>query len=97
VLTHDVSLESGQPFQPWDRYQPVRLWLSEERMLFGGLLSPGAVSVEVVEATGLRKPAAVGGGTYAVIKVPCPVCEAIQYDEYFPVDEWRAGRGRKGY
>ena len=27
----------------------------------------GAVSVEAVEATGLRKPAAVGGGTYAVI------------------------------
>ncbi len=133
ALTHDVSLESGQPLQPWDRYQPIRLELSQERMLFGGLLPPGAVSVEVVEATGLRKPAAVGGGTYAVIledgehgepalgyrdaagsfihrpmpaeyphqpvpdaEEPCPVCGAIQYDEYFPTEEWRAGRGGKG-
>ena len=133
ALTHDVSLESGQPLQPWDRYRPARVWLSQERMLFGGLLPPGAVSVEAVEATGLRKPAAVGGGTYAVIledgehgepalgcrdaagsfihrpmpaeyahqpvpdaEQPCPVCGAIQYDEYFPTEEWRAGRGRKG-
>jgi hypothetical protein len=34
-------------------------------MLFGGLLPPGVVSVEAVEATGVRKAAAVGGGTYA--------------------------------
>ncbi len=33
-------------------------------MLFGGLLPPGAVSAEAVEATGVRKAAAVGGGTY---------------------------------
>jgi hypothetical protein len=36
-------------------------------MLFGGLLPPGAVSVDAVEATGVRKVAAVGCGTYAVI------------------------------
>jgi hypothetical protein len=67
VLTHDVTLDWGQPLQPHDRYQPIRLGLSDERMLFGGLLPPGAVSVEVVEATGVRKAAAVGGGSYAVI------------------------------
>lgn len=67
VLTHDVTLDRGQPLQPWDRYQPIRVGLSEERMLFGGLLPPGAVSVEAVEATGVRKVAAVGEGTYAVI------------------------------
>src|SRR5260221_6526551 len=67
VLTHDVSLDWGQPLQPWDRYQPIRIGLSDERMLYGGLLPPGAVSVEGVEATGVRKAAAVGGGTYAVI------------------------------
>ena len=67
VLTHDVTLDWGQPLQPWDRYQPIRIGLSDQRMLFGGLLPPGAVSVEAVEATGVRKAAAVGGGTYAVI------------------------------
>jgi hypothetical protein len=133
VLTHDVTLDLGQPLQPWDRYQPIRIGLSDERMLFGGLLPPGAVSVEAVEATGVRKAAAVAGGTYAVIfedrehsepalgyrdaagafvhrpmpaeyphqpvtdaEEPCPVCGAVQYDEYFPTEEWRGGRGTKG-
>lgn len=27
---------------------------------------------------------------------PCRVCGAVQYDEYFPTEDWRAGRGRKG-
>jgi hypothetical protein len=133
VLTHDVTLDWGQPVQPWDRYQPIRIGLSGDRMLFGGLLPPGAVSVEAVEATGVRKAAAIGDGTYAVIfedrehgepalgfrdaagafvhrplpaeyphqpvtdaEEPCPVCGAVQYDEYFPTEEWRAGRGTKG-
>jgi hypothetical protein len=133
VLTHDVTLDRGQQLQPWDRYQPIRIGLSDERMLFGGLLPPGAVSVEAVEATGVRKHAAVGGGTYAVIfedrehgepalgyrdpvgafvhwpmpaeyphqpvpdaEEPCPVCGAVQYEEYFPTEQWRGGRGIKG-
>jgi hypothetical protein len=101
--------------------------------LFGGLLPPGAVSVEAVEATGVRKAAAVGSGTYALIvedgepgepalgyrdaaggfvhrpmpaeyprqpvtdaEEPCPVCGAVQYEEHFPTEDWRGGRGRKG-
>jgi hypothetical protein len=133
VLTHDVTLDWGQPLQPHDRYEPIRIGLSDERMLFGGLLPPGAVSVEAVEATGVRKPAAVGDGTYAVIfedgepsepalgyrdaaglfvhrpmpaeyrhqpvtdaEEPCPVCGAVQYEEYFPTEDWRGGQGRKG-
>ena len=133
ALTHDVTLDWGQPLQPWDRYQPIRLGLSDDRMLFGGLLPPGAVSAEAVEATGVRTAAAVGGGTYAVIfedgqpgepalgyrdaagafvhrpmpaeyphhpvadaEEPCPVCGAVQYDEYFPTEDWRAGHGTKG-
>ncbi len=133
VLSHDITLDWGQPLQPWDRYQPVRIGLSDERMLFRGLLPPGAVTVEAVEATGVRKAAAVGGGTYAVIfedrehgepalgyrdaadafvrrpmpaeylhqpvpdaEEPCPVCGAVEYNEYFPTEEWRAGRGTKG-
>jgi len=133
VLTYDVTLGWGQPLQPWDRYQPIRVGLSDERMLFGGLFPPGAVSVEAVEATGVRNAAAVGGGTYAVIfedgehgepalgyrdaagafvhrpmpgeyphqgvtdaEEACPVCGAVQYEEYFPTEDWRGGRGRKG-
>ncbi len=133
VLTHDVTLDWGQRLQPHDRYQLIRIGLGDDRMLFGGLLPPGAVSVEAVEATGVRKAAAVGGGTYAVIfedgehsepalgyrdatgafvhrpmpaeyphqpvtdaEEPCPVCGAVQYEEYFPTEGWRPGRGRKG-
>jgi hypothetical protein len=133
VLTHDVTLDWGQPLQPHDRYQPIRIGLSDDRMLFGGLLPPGAVSVEAIEATGVRKAAAAGGGTYAVIfadgehsepalgyrdaagefvhrpmpaeyrhqpvpdaEEPCPVCGAVQYEECFPTEDWRGGRGRKG-
>jgi hypothetical protein len=132
-LTHDLTVARGQPLQPWDRYQPLRLGLSDDRMLFGGLLPPGAVSVEAVEATGVRKAAAVGGGAYAVIfedrehrepalgyrdaagrfvhrpmpaeyahrpvpdaEEPCPVCGAVQYEEYFPTEDWRGGQGVKG-
>jgi hypothetical protein len=133
VLTYDVTLDWGQPLQPHDRYQPLRVGLSDERMLFGGLLPPGAVSAEVVEATGVRKVAAVADGTYAVIledrepgdpalgfrdaaggfvhlpmpgqyphrpvtdaEDPCPVCGSVQYEEYFPTEDWRGGQGRKG-
>ncbi len=66
-LTHDGGEDRGQPPQRWDRYQPIGLGLGADRMLFGGLLPPGAVNVEAVEATGVRKAAAVGGGAYAVI------------------------------
>ncbi len=132
-LTHDITLDRGQCLQPWDRYQPLRVGLSDDRMLFGGLLPTGAVSVEAVEATGVRKAAAVAGGAYAVIfedqehgepalgyrdaaggfvhrpmpaeylhrpvpdaEEPCPVCGAVQYEVYFPTEDWRAGRGKKG-
>jgi hypothetical protein len=133
ALTHDVTLDGGQPLQPWDRYQPISVWLSDDRMLFGGLLPPAAVSAEAVQATGERTHAGVGGGTYAVIlkdgkndrpalgyrdaagafvrrpmpadyphepvedaEVPCPVCGAVQYEQHFATEQWRAGRGRKG-
>ncbi|MEO8967251.1 MAG: hypothetical protein ABI355_06620 [Solirubrobacteraceae bacterium] len=133
ALTHDVTVDGGQPIQPWDRYQPICLLLSDDRMLFGGLLPPAAVSAEAVQATGERTPAGVGGGTYAVIlkdgkhdepalgyrdaagafvhrpmpadylhepvedaEVSCPVCGAVQYEQYFATEQWRAGRGMKG-
>jgi hypothetical protein len=133
ALTHDVTQGGGQPVQPWDSYRPIRLGLGDDRTLFGGLLPPGAVSVEAVEATGELKAAVVGGGTYAVIfedgehgepalgyrdaagafvhrpmpaeyphqpindaEEPCPVCGAVEYEQYFATEEWRAGRGRKG-
>jgi hypothetical protein len=27
---------------------------------------------------------------------PCPVCGAVQYEEYFPTEDWRGGSGTKG-
>ena len=27
---------------------------------------------------------------------PCPVCGAVEYEEYFPTEDWRGGQGRKG-
>jgi hypothetical protein len=66
-LTHDVTADWGQPLQPWDRYKPARLGLGDDRVLFGGLLPSGAVSVEAVEATGVRRPATVAEGAWAVI------------------------------
>ena len=46
---------------------PLRVGLSKDRMQFGGLLAPGAVSAEAVEASGVRKVDAVGGGAFAVV------------------------------
>ncbi len=54
MLTHDVRLGQGQPLQPWDRYIPIRLGLHGGRMLFGGVLPPGAVSVK--GGRGNRRP-----------------------------------------
>lgn len=133
ALTHDVTADWGQPLQPWDRYQPVRIGLSDDRMMFGGLLPPGAVSAEAVQESGVRIAAAVGGGAYAVIfdavehgepalgyrdaagafvhrpmpaeyphhpvtdaEEPCPVCGSLAYEEYFPTEDWRGGRGVTG-
>ncbi len=132
-LTHDVTLARGQPLQPWDHHQPLRLGLRDDRMLIGGLLPPGAVSAEAVEATGVRRPAVTGDGVYAVIvedgepgehalgfrdaaggfvhrplpdeyphepvgdaAEPCVVCGALEFEQYFVTEEWRAGRGMKG-
>jgi hypothetical protein len=105
VLAYDVTLGTGQPLQPWDRYQPLAVALSGDRMLFGGLLPPGAVSVEAVEATGVRKaaafvhrpmPAEYPYHPVADADEPCPVCRAVRYGEYLPTEGWRAGGGTKG-
>ena len=37
VLRHDITVDWGQPLQPHVRYQPIRIGLSDERRLFGGL------------------------------------------------------------
>lgn len=133
ALTHDVSLESGSATSAVGQIPTGPRVAQPGADAVRWIAPSGAVSVEAVEATGVRKTAAVGGGTYAVIledgehgepalgyrhaagsfihrpmpaeyahqpvpdaEQPCPVCGAIQYDEYFPTEEWRAGRGRKG-
>ena len=66
VLTRDVSDGSGSPLDCTD-YRPVTRRLDEERALVGGLLPPGACSVEVIDDLGRRTAASVGGGAYAAI------------------------------
>jgi hypothetical protein len=67
VVTDDVSEALGVPLRGEDYYQPVKAWLAGERCLVGGLLAPGAVSVEVVDDRGARVAARVAGGAYAAI------------------------------
>jgi hypothetical protein len=63
-FTHDVREPRGQPLQPGRPYEPVMIWLADERCLVGGLLPPGAASAEIVNEAGRRVDAAVGSGAY---------------------------------
>ncbi|MHB8694306.1 MAG: hypothetical protein ACYDHH_23955 [Solirubrobacteraceae bacterium] len=63
---HDVRDARGQRLGGRGN-RPVKDWLDEDRSLVGGLLPPGAVSVEVIDDMGTRIPAAVGGGAYVAI------------------------------
>jgi hypothetical protein len=67
VVTHDVSDDRGQLLRASDRYQPVNTWLRGDRSLVGGLLPPGAVSVEVIDEQGKRVAGRVGAGAYAAV------------------------------
>jgi hypothetical protein len=52
-------------------YEPVMIWLADERCLVGGLLPPAAASAEIVDDAGRRIEAAVGSGAYvAVLEQP---------------------------
>jgi hypothetical protein len=66
-VTQDVSADHGQSLRADDVYHPVKTWLSDDRSVVGGLLPPGAVSVEVVDDRGERVAAGVGGGAYAAV------------------------------
>jgi hypothetical protein len=63
-FTHDVREPRGQPLQPGRPYEPVMIWLADERCLVGGLLPPGAASAEVVDEAGRRVDATVASGAY---------------------------------
>jgi hypothetical protein len=65
-LTRNVR-ERGQPVGYQDRYRPEQVWLDDDRSLVGGLLAPGAVSVEIVDDRGTRVAAVVGDGAYVAI------------------------------
>jgi hypothetical protein len=67
VVTEDVSDDRGQPLEGNDRYQPVNMWVHGDRSLVGGLLPPGAVSAEVIDARGARVAARLGGDAYAAV------------------------------
>jgi len=66
-LVGDIKQARGQPLQPHDRFLPAQIWLDGEHSLVAGLLSPGAVSAEVVEITGRRVAAMVRDAYYAAI------------------------------
>lgn len=50
-----------------DRFHPVKSWVDGDRCIVGGLLPPGAVSVEAVDDRGSRFPATVARGAYAAV------------------------------
>jgi hypothetical protein len=77
-FTHDVHELRGQPLQPGRPYEPVMIWLADERCLVGGLLPPGAASAEVVDEAGRRVDAAVGSGAYvAAVEQPAARGEPV--------------------
>ena len=79
LVTGDVTGESGGSYlRAEDRYAPAKSWVDEDRSVVGGLLPPGAVSVEAVDDRGRRVQAQVDGGAYvAVIDQPNDGYEAI--------------------
>lgn len=129
LVTDDVTGGGGSYVSDGDRYHPVKSWVDAARSVVGGLLPPGAVTVEVIDDRGTCVSAAVGDGAYvAMIEQPndgrepivccrdaagspvrrplpaaypsvrvsdtderCPACGAIDYDEYMPTEDWRAG------
>jgi hypothetical protein len=133
LVTDEVGDGGGACLRERDRFQPMKCSVDENRCVVGGLLPPGAVSVEVVDERGARVAATVGEGAYAAVLeqrndghgaivrcrdadgVPvrrpraadypsvrvtdaedsCPACGAIDWDEYMPFEEWRAGHGSK--
>ncbi|MFZ1993297.1 MAG: hypothetical protein WAU75_04245 [Solirubrobacteraceae bacterium] len=79
LVTHDVNTDGGGAYlRDEDRFAPAKSWVDEDRSVVGGLLPPGAVSVEAIDDRGRRVPAQIGGGAYvAVIDQPHDGYEAI--------------------
>lgn len=67
VVTGDVGGAGGQRLREGDRYGPVKTWLPGDRSLVGGMMAPGAVSVDVVDDAGVPVAAVVGAGAYAAV------------------------------
>lgn len=68
VVTNDaVSGGGGTYLRADDKFHPVKTWVEEDRSAVGGLLPPGAVSAEVVDAQGRRVSAAVAQGAYIAL------------------------------
>lgn len=79
LVTNDVVGEGGGSYlRAEDRFAPAKSWVDEDRSVVGGLLPPGAVSVEAVDDRGRRVQAQVDAGAYvAVIDQPNDGYEAI--------------------
>jgi hypothetical protein len=78
VLCGDVRDDRGQPLGGCEDFRPTMTWLDGGRSLVGGLLPPGALSAEVIDALGARVLASVGGGVYAaVLGLPADAREPV--------------------
>lgn len=71
LVTDDVTGGGGSYVRDGDPCHPVKSWVDADRSVVGGLLPPGAVSVEVIDDRGIHVSAAVGDGAYvAIIEQP---------------------------
>jgi hypothetical protein len=67
VVTDDIGVGGGCHLRESDWFHPVKSSVDGERCVVGGLLPPGALSVEAVDDRGVRVPAAVGHGAYVAV------------------------------
>lgn len=67
VITNEVSEGGGTYLREADTFHPAKSWVDEDRCVVGGLLPPGAISVEAVDDQGTRVAATVAQGAYAAV------------------------------
>lgn len=64
LITNEVSAGGGTYLREADTFHPAKSWVDEDRCIVGGLVPPGAVSVEAVDDQGTRVSATVAQGAY---------------------------------
>jgi hypothetical protein len=67
LVTDDVRGGDGSSVRDGDRFHPVKAPVDGGGCVVGGLLPPGAVSVQAVDDRGDHVPAVVAGGAYVAV------------------------------